>query len=407
MSTPHCPAIAADAPASTFRDGRFGAVALTAVFAGSTAPTPLYHVYQETLGLTPLTLTLVFSAYAVSLLATLLTLGSLADLIGRRPVVIASLLTSALTMLIFASANSLPALAAARLAQGVGNGIAMSAMGAVILDANPRRGPLINSVTPFIGMSLGALGSSALVAYAPSPTRLPYAVMMAVFLALAAAAMRLPAPIGPTRPSLAAFRPRVVIPPQARGVFGRISLANVAAWALGGYALSLMPSLLRIATGEDSPLLGGSIVAAFTLSGATAVVALRKSRSEQTMLAGEATLFAGVLSILTGVALASAPVLAFGAPVAGFGVGAVFFGGARLLLPRAGPHERAGLLAAFYVESYVAFGLPVVLVGFAAPTLGLAHATYGLGGALALLVAASFAVRRVSARRRVSQGSAR
>jgi hypothetical protein len=55
------------------------------------APTPLYHQYQESLGLTPFMLTIIFAAYVVSLLAALLTVGSLSDYIGRRPAIMAAL----------------------------------------------------------------------------------------------------------------------------------------------------------------------------------------------------------------------------------------------------------------------------------------------------------------------------
>lgn len=40
------------------------------------APTPLYPQYQESFGLTPFMLTIIFAAYVVSLLAALLTGGS-------------------------------------------------------------------------------------------------------------------------------------------------------------------------------------------------------------------------------------------------------------------------------------------------------------------------------------------
>jgi hypothetical protein len=49
------------------------------------APTPLYHQYQESFGLTPFVLTIVFAAYVVSLLAALLTVGSLRTISAAGP----------------------------------------------------------------------------------------------------------------------------------------------------------------------------------------------------------------------------------------------------------------------------------------------------------------------------------
>ncbi len=51
--------------------------------ASGAAPTPLYHQYQESFGLTPFTVTIIFAADVLSLLMALLTVGSLSHYIGR------------------------------------------------------------------------------------------------------------------------------------------------------------------------------------------------------------------------------------------------------------------------------------------------------------------------------------
>src|SRR5712664_4043466 len=78
------------------------------------APTPLYHQYQESFGLTPFMLTIIFAAYVVSLLAALLTVGSLSDYIGRRPAIMAALAFNVVAMVMFVAADSAWALIAAR-----------------------------------------------------------------------------------------------------------------------------------------------------------------------------------------------------------------------------------------------------------------------------------------------------
>ncbi len=57
--------------------------------------------------------------------------------------------------------------------------------------------------------------------------------------------------------------------------------------------------------------------------------------------------------------------------------------------------DRAGLPAAFYVESYLAFALPAMALGFAAPALGLVHASYIYGSAVVLLPATSLIAGRL------------
>src|ERR1700722_9961880 len=97
--------------------------------AGSSAPTPLYARYQAEWGFTPITITLIFAVYALAVLASLLTVGSLSDHVGRRPVLLAAIALQTITMLVFASAQGVAALIVARILQGVSTGAAMGALG--------------------------------------------------------------------------------------------------------------------------------------------------------------------------------------------------------------------------------------------------------------------------------------
>src|ERR1700712_265887 len=92
--------------------------------AGSSAPTPLYAVYQAAWGFSPITITVVFGVYALAVLASLLTVGSLSDYIGRRPVLIVAMLLQVATMLLFAGASGVPDLLIARVLQGLSTGSA-------------------------------------------------------------------------------------------------------------------------------------------------------------------------------------------------------------------------------------------------------------------------------------------
>src|SRR5580698_11291428 len=74
--------------------------------ASGAAPTPLYHQYQESFGLTPFMVTIIFAAYVLSLLAALLTVGSLSDYTGRRPAILAALALNIASMIIFMMAGS-------------------------------------------------------------------------------------------------------------------------------------------------------------------------------------------------------------------------------------------------------------------------------------------------------------
>jgi MFS family permease len=369
--------------------GWFAVFALASVQSGGSAPTPVYHLYQLAYGLPAATVTIIFAVYPISLLVSLLVLGSLSDHVGRRPLMLASMVLSAISMVAFILAAGPGMLVVARVLQGLATGMAASALGAAILDVHPLKGSLINSVTAFAGTTIGALGSSMLVAYAPRPMQLVFLVQLAAFAVLALAVRFLPETSAPRAGAWRSLRPHIAIPGQVRSAFLRVSPVNIAGWALGGFYLSLMPAVMRTTTGIVSPVLGGIVVASLTLSGAAAILAWRSDPAPRILPRGAIALCAGVLVTLAGVRLHGAAVLAAGTLVAGFGFGASFFGAARTILPLAHNHERAGLLSAFYVESYLAFSLPAIVMGFSSPRLGLPLTTYIYGGVIVVLAGVS------------------
>jgi MFS family permease len=357
--------------------------------ASGAAPTPLYHQYQESFGLTPFTITIIFAAYVLSLLAALLTVGSLSDYIGRRPAILAALILNVISMAIFMAADSAATLIAARALQGFATGLATATLGAAILDNDRSRGPVLNSVTAFIGLSAGSLGGAILVTYAPEPRQLVYLVLLALSAAEAVVLWSMPETAIPQAGALASLRPHVSIPPQARGVLMRLTPVTIASWALGGFYFSLMPALVRVATGVTVPVVGGLVVSALTLSGALSVLALRTVAPARMLNRGIIALPIGVAITLAGVHEQVVWLMLLGTVVAGVGFGAAFSGTMRTVLPLAKTDERAGLISAFYVEGYLAFSLPAVITGFAVPMVGLTTAAYVYGSAVIAMALAS------------------
>lgn len=126
-----------------------------------------------------------FAVYAFSLLAALLMGGSLSDYLGRRPVIFGALLLQSASMLLFILASDVSWLVAARLLQGFATGLAASALGAALLDNDSVKGPLINSISPMLGMAVGALGTALLAEFAPFPLMLGYGLLLAAFMSRA------------------------------------------------------------------------------------------------------------------------------------------------------------------------------------------------------------------------------
>ncbi len=363
----------------------FLAVTLLTFLAASSAPTPLYHLYQEGLHFSAGMLTLIFGVYALSLLAALLTVGSLSDHLGRKPVIFTALVLNMLAMLLFINEGSVAWLIAARTVQGFATGMATAVLGAALLDTDRQQGPLVNSVAPLLGMACGAMGSSVLAEFAPLPTQLIYWTLLALMLVQALYVWRLPETVDRIPGAVASLRPTLHVPPQARRALWLSLPVDVAVWAMGGFYLSLAPSLVRAATGSTSNLIGGGLVAVLTLSGALMIFTLRNRPASKVLRLGAALLAVGVALILTAVHTASLPLFFIATLIAGSGFGAGFLGALRSVVPLALPHERTGLMSAFYVLSYLAFCLPSLLAGNLIRSFGLIATTDDYGAVLILL----------------------
>src|SRR3954468_12943378 len=106
--------------------GHFPSVAAVLVLflAASSAPSPLYVIYQQQWHFTALVLTVVFALYVFGLLGSLLVVGALSDHLGRRPVLAAAIALEVVALVLFLVAGDVIALSVARVLQGVATGAA-------------------------------------------------------------------------------------------------------------------------------------------------------------------------------------------------------------------------------------------------------------------------------------------
>src|SRR5690606_27340537 len=184
---------------------------------------------------------------------------------------------------------------------------------------------------------------------------------------------------------LSAMLPTVAVPQHAWKALLLVAPIDVAAWALGGFYFSLGPTLIGKVTGMHSPAVGGVLIFVLTVSAAVSVLLLRAWAPQRMLISGIVALIAGVGTTLLAIDSGNAVLFFLGTIVAGFGFGVGFLGALRTLLPLAQPHERAGLMAAYYILSYLAFCLPAILAGIMVSHFGLIVASNYYGVALMAL----------------------
>ncbi len=381
------------------------ATVLLLFMAAGSAPSPLYVVYQAEWHFAATTLTAVFAVYALALLIALLTIGSISDFVGRRPVLAASLVLQAAGMGLFLLADGVSGLVLARIVQGLATGAALGTISAALVDLEPAgrpgRGALFNSLSPPIGLAIGALGSGLLVQYAPAPTSLVFVLLGLGFLALAGSVAFLPETVARRPGALASLRPQIAVPPSGRRTFWRTAPALVATWSLGGLYLSLGPSLAADVLDLHNHLVGGLVVAVLNVAAALTVLAVQHRPAPSLLLSGCLVLAAGAAVTLISLATGSVPGFFVGSAVAGVGFGATFLGAFRTLSSLARPQERAELFAAVYVVSYLAFSVPAVLAGLATSAYGL-RPTATVYGLVVIALTLVVVVGRPTGRRRTS-----
>jgi MFS family permease len=372
------------------------AATLALLLFASSAPSPLYVVYQAQWGFSAITLTGVFAVYALGLLGALLVTGSLSDHLGRRPTLLLALALEIVGMLLFAAAQSVLWLFAARVLQGVATGIATAAISAALIDlqppSKPRLGALLAASAPMCGLAAGALGSGLLVEYAPHPTRLVYWLLLAAFALAALLATAIPETVERKRTWRESLRPKVAVPPALRADFIATIPCLSATWALGGLILSLGPSLTAKVLHDSSHVAGGLSI--FIMAGVSSMtsILLRDTHARAAARGGLTALIAGVLLELLALNDRSTTLFPLATGVAGLGFGPAFAGAFRAISNRAPADRRAALVASVYVASYLAYSLPALAAGIAVTRFGLLDTANVYGAALIALALLALAL---------------
>jgi len=342
------------------------ALLLFAVGWGANHFVSLLQVYRQRLALDATAPAMLFAMYALGLAPGLLLAGPISDRHGRRAVVLPSALAAfAASALLGVSGASFSLLLLGRLLYGLGAGGVMSAGGAWLIElsgdaggAGPRRATIALSA----GFGLGPLVTGVLAQYAPAPTRLPFALHLAVLGCALLIARPAPNTAGasaaaPQRPSI-----RIELAPEAWSSFLR-GVAPMAPFVFGFpvIAFAALPSMLGGALGP-APLVYTGALCGLTL--AAGVFAQPITRRFAPMVAARLGLVTGTAGILLGALAVSARLpaaLLVVAPLLGAAYGVCMTSGIQSVQRLARPEARGGVLGLFYLLTYLGFMAPFLL----------------------------------------------
>lgn len=344
------------------------------LYLGAGALTPLLVDYKERFAFAPEMLNVAFAVYAAGFLVAVLVLGSLSDYIGRRPVLIGGLIVQLASNLLFLTAGDVGAVIAGRIVQGLASGAATAAFTAAMVELAPgsdkRLGAILGSISLTGGLALGSVLAGLAIELSPAANTVIFVILI-VLTVLGIVIAILSPETGRRRPgALRSLIPRIAVPAVARSEFLAAAPVVAAVWMLAGLSGGLAPNMVRSVFGIDSPFLGG--FAGFVAPAVSTVIGVvfAKVASRHAMVIGIYASIVGAAAIIGGVFAGSLVLMIVGQAIAGVGFGSSFTAALQLLIPLVDPQQRAGIVAAVYIVSYTAFGLPIVIEGQLAGPLG-------------------------------------
>lgn len=396
---------------------------------GAYLPSTLYPAYQQTFGVSDLTMTFVYAVFALVSAPALLLFGQATDAVGARPVLRGALVVAAVGSASFVFASDTTWLLAGRAAQGLALGAATAAASSLtLLHGGSRIAPAALAGIAFVGgTAAGPVVGGLLARYAPAPETLPFVI----HLGLLAIGWRLVSRLRGSAPGMtvaaggsgpAGWRPaRPEIPRGMRRLFASAAAAGFIAWSVAGLFLAIIPMLLN-RSGQTDPAVTGAILGLVLVCSVATQPFVSRLRERRAQVVGLTALLAS-LALLALTAGASTAVTVVAAVIAGAGHG-LAYGGASAAVDAAAPVARKGAITgALHVAFYLGSGAPAVVVGLITLAHPLATATTWVtaaAGAMVPLVAAAvvafqhpaYPVRRTrvwwpGARRRAEPGGGR
>lgn len=389
-----------EAPGTVPSRAKPGFWLVTAVYVlamlGGTLPVPLYGFWAPRMGFGPFTTTLIFAIYALGVVASLLLFASLSDRLGRRPLLLASLIVLAASTVCFLAAHDIGLLLLGRflcgLATGVTTATATAALEELAGPGHGRRASMAAAGANLGGLGLGTVVAGVFAQFAPDPTHLVFWYYLAALVPAAIAVVVTPETVrSPRRPVLAVRRPTLPADRAVRSQFLSAAAAVFAAFAVNGLFSSLVPGFLHDTLQVRSAAAVGAEVGLLFTAALVAQLAA-PSRWLNSRAIGPALLILGVVVFESGLWTRSLPAFVAGTVFAGIGAGLVFRRGVAITARLADPKRRADLFASYFLAAYAGTIGPTLALGLLDQVINQDIATLLLAlGVGAIAVAAALA----------------
>lgn len=336
------------------------------------------------------TLDAIFGIYALGLLPGLIVGGRAADALGRQSVALAGSATAVVGTVAMLFSQQYDLLLLGRLIVGLGVGLAISSCTAWASDLKGPSGAATAGAVLMAGFAIGPFGGGVIALAGQQSIRLAFGAAAAVVILAMVIAVVAVRRAGATAPVKAhVWEPST---PAAQGTVRALSWAMpLAPWVFASATLGFVTIPSRIHTGLAPAMAAGAAsLIVLGLSGLVQVLARARRWGPQTGTAGAMLAALGY----AGTALTPPAIsLGLGLPllvVLGCASGLCLREGLIDLEAAAPKRSRGALGGAFYVVTYIGFGLPLILTTV---TSTVSRTILAVMAVLALVTALSRGVR--------------
>ena len=327
---------------------------------------PLFRVYATASHLNNGQTSLVFASYLVGMLPCYIFLGGLSDKLGRKPVLIFSVLCALIATVIIAIWPGAPALIFARFFQGAGVGLGMGAGTAWMSEiighhpGAPSKATGLASLFTALGFGGGALATSLVLlnGFTLTPVSYYYLIItttVGIILLLAI-------------PKLKTQGGRLLRLPYFPPDSMPINIAIAICWAATGVVIAIIPTQLA-KFGLTS--YAGFCLVLVNWTGAFIQPFIRNYNPLKSVRIGLLLVPAGFALVVLGCYRGSLPITLIGTAIVGLAAyGFSYLGGLSLIAGMA-HGQKARAVSGYMFFGYIGFGVPAVALGYFADHFGI------------------------------------
>lgn len=330
---------------------------------------PLFRVYAAEAGMGNGQTALVLATYIIGMLPCYIFIGGISDKLGRKPILIASVLCALASTAIITYYANVYALIAARLFQGIGLGLSMGTGTAYISEVlskkykdAPTRAANMASLSTAFGFSGGALATTLLLLYHFTIRPVSYYFLLGFTIIGLILMLFLPnlKPIGGKM---------VRLPYFPKGSFP-VNMGIGLCWAATGTVIAIIPSQLAE--------LGLVAYSGFSLvlinwTGAFIQPFIRGKDPVKSVKFGYFLIPLGFGLVVLGCYLQLLLVILLGTLIIGMAAYGYSYVGGLAIIANLGGVQRARAISGYMFIGYIGFGIPAIFLGFLSDKIGIVN----------------------------------